>query len=97
MLRLFNKRVSFANLRGVLLAFVFGVNNVRVRALVQVAQLFFTLTVKFNPALVCGDLTLESLRFRADVRDFDVDLIERPPLLRQLVFAAFNFCAARLF
>ena len=44
-----------------------------------------------------GDLALQSLRFGADVCNFDVDLVQRAPLFSQFAFVAIDLAPGRLF
>ena len=96
-LRFFNQRVAFTNLGSVLLAFAFRGGDVAAGALDQVGQFIFALTIELDPASVCGNLTLQSLRFRPDIGDLDVDLIQSAPFFGQFGLATIDLAPRGLF
>ena len=46
---------------------------------------------------MCGNLALQSLRFGADICNFDVDLVQRPAFLSQFAFLAIDLAPGCLF
>src|SRR5438552_16441386 len=81
-------RVTVADLGGVLLPFAFSSVDVIARPFDQIGQFVFALTVKFDAAPMRRDLTLQPLRFGADVCYLDVDLVQRAPLFGEFGLVA---------
>ena len=84
----FNERIRFVNFGRLFFVFCLRLRNVGAGALDQFRKLTRALGIELDAAAMCGDLAFQSLHYRARVRNFNVDLVQRAAFFRELVFAS---------